>query len=326
MENNRRQFLTGIGTAAAAAVSAQAFITQTASAGPSADPNFERGIASKRNLYLELDEDPAGRVFSAIGGDPVGTVLEEAPNVDGIVKKQLKGVTYTGLELQFATGGRANLYKLISLFVGRNPQVVDGAILFTEVDLDVILRREFTGAVITEFEIPAFDGSDKQSSWFTLKLTPESTKNASGSGKHTDTTSAVAKAFRASDFRLTIDGLDTTKIERMTIKQPVLGIGERGELLLGPLLVPDLSFSIAESSAAKFYDFFEEFVIGGKNGDADERGGKLEVLNSNRQVILFTIGFFNLGIYKFEREKAGRVRVTMYCERMSFSAGSAATG
>src|SRR5688500_4236522 len=116
MENNRRQFLTGMGTAAAAAFSAPALLPNSATAGP-IEPTLERGLTSKRNLYLQIETDPGGRLLSAEGGTPQAEVIEGPVDTEGVVPKQLGPVFYNELELAFATGARPPLIKLINSYL-----------------------------------------------------------------------------------------------------------------------------------------------------------------------------------------------------------------
>jgi hypothetical protein len=86
--------------------------------------------------------------------------------------------------------------------------------------------------------------------------------------------------------------------------------------------------TLPESQAQSFYDWHEEFVIKGNNGQEEEKNGKLEYLAPNLSDVLFTIDFHNLGIFKLAPEKgeAGsdqiqHVMAEMYCVQMTFTPG-----
>jgi hypothetical protein len=86
MNNNRRQFLSGMGTAAAAAfAAAPALVAQTVLPAATTTPTLGRGFASPSRLYLELAGQPAGRIASEIGGEAIGSVLEEGPDAQEVI-------------------------------------------------------------------------------------------------------------------------------------------------------------------------------------------------------------------------------------------------
>ena len=152
-------------------------------------------------------------------------------------------------------------------------------------------------------------------------------------------TGAKEKAMLASNFKLTLPGLETvtskvSKIEALAIKQKltVSAIGEKRDVTkeAGTLEVPNLIFSVAESFAAPLYDWHEDFVIKGNNGDDKEKSGKLEFLSPTKET-LFTLSFSGLGIYKLapSAQTAGveavrRLTASMYCEEMAFAPGAGA--
>jgi len=276
---------------------------------------------------LELAGQSAGRIASEIGGEAIGTVLEEGPDAEEVITKRITGVTYNELALQFAGGAKANLYALVSSFLNRQIPSATGAVVSTESDLDIHLRHEFHGALVTEFGVPTLAASPKSLGCFTLHLAPELAKFVSATGKYSDSSVIKAKPFQTAAFRIAIDGIEmkhVNKVEALTVKQKIAGIGERGEVLVEPLLVPDLVVTVPESFAQSFYGWFESFVIQGNNDTTQERAGTLQILSPTLQTVLFTIGFQNLGIYRIDRvPPAGNqpltVKVTMYCERMTFA-------
>ena len=162
----------------------------------------------------------------------------------------------------------------------------------------------------------------------TIKFKPETTRKALGSGREIPR-SKVQKQWLPANFRLKIDGLDepckrVNKIEALTVKQKV--VEDQGGA--GEYEVPDLVITLPESVAKPFYDWHEDFVIKGNNSSEGEKNGKLEYLTPNLSEALFTLEFFNLGIFKLAPEKGEansdqikRVTAEMYCERMTFSFG-----
>jgi hypothetical protein len=119
------------------------------------------------------------------------------------------------------------------------------------------------------------------------------------------------------------------------VKQKVVQnqIGELRDYETEPASVeiPNLVVTVAESHAKEFYDWHQDFVINGNNGDDKERGATLEFLAPNLHDTLFTLTFQHLGIFKITPDKveAGtesirRVKCEMYCEDITFQYSNAA--
>jgi len=86
---------------------------------------------------------------------------------------------------------------------------------------------------------------------------------------------------------------------------------------------PNLKVTLAESQP--WYDWHEDFVIGGNNSDGKEMTGKLEFLSLDLSKVLLRMGWEHLGIYALrpvlpEPNPAAirRVKAEMYCEQMTF--------
>jgi hypothetical protein len=74
------------------------------------------------------------------------------------------------------------------------------------------------------------------------------------------------------------------------------------------------------------YEWLEDFVIKGNNSDESERTGSLDYLSGNVQSSLFQLLFKQLGVFEVaplavsNTDAVARVVVSMYCERMEFTA------
>jgi hypothetical protein len=81
---------------------------------------------------------------------------------------------------------------------------------------------------------------------------------------------------------------------------------------------PDLSISLAQSSARSWVDWHDDFVVKGNNGDAREKTGSLVLLSPKRKRELARINLFNLGVYRVAPGRVGELTARLYCERMEF--------
>ena len=198
-----------------------------------------------------------------------------------------------------------------------------------------VSQREFFQAFITETTIPALDGASKEPAYLTLKFAPEYARTTKAAGKLTGPAKGNQKLWLSSNFRLTIDGLDCTRVsqvDQFTIRQSVAPdeIGEVRHPVRQPtrLEFPNLSITLSEASANTWFDWFDDFVIKGNNDESKEKNGSISILSANLADELLRIDLFNLGIFKIGPDKTEAnadqiVTVTahLYCERMELQVG-----
>jgi len=333
MSSDRRDFFKKVAGTAATLAGVEALrgatgATPNAHAAGAAD---QRGFVAGR-FALELEGAMAGFLQSMEGGDATADVVEEEGDESCSTRKHLANVNYQDIEISCGIGMSADFYEWIQSVLNCEFSPRSGAILTADFAFKEIARRSFTSALITEITVPKLDAASKDPALMTVTLSPESTRRQKGSGNKL-TPCAMGKAQKkwlASNFRLTIDGLDCTKVSKVdaiTIKQKVT------EREPGKLEIPNLAITLAESSAQSFYDWHEDFVINGNNGSESEKNGMLEYLTPNLGQALFTINFQHLGIFRLAPEKAEagsdqirRVEAEMYCEQMTFKFGKGAAG
>lgn len=297
----------------------------------------QRSYAAGR-FALELDGAMMGFVQSVEGGTARAEVIQEAQGPTAFTKKHIGQPKYEAITLLCGAGMGKSFYDWIKASWNMNYQRKNGAIITADYDLKQQARREFSNAVITEVGFPACDGAAKDPVYLTVKLAPEYTRMVKGSGAQVPVDPAAQqKLWLPSNFRLKILNLEqacnrVNKIEALTIKQKVVGgsIGDTRDYQKEPakLEFPNLAITLPEADAGPFYAWYEDFVIKGNNADQMERPGVLELVSPDLKTVLFTLNFFNLGIFSFAPVKAEagaeairRVKVEMYCERMDFQAG-----
>jgi phage tail-like protein len=287
---------------------------------------------------IELDSIEAGWVSSVEGGHATSDVVVEKLGPDHIQKKHIAGVKYEDITVNCGTGMSKGFYNWIKDSFDHKYSRKNGAVISCDYNYKEHSRLTFSNALITEVGFPALDASSKDAAKMSIKLAPEytrmttSTDGPSVSGGKYKSDQSVQKKWLPSNFRLKIDGLDCTKvnkIEAITVKQKVVenAVGESRDYEREPahLEIPNLVVTLAESHGKEFYQWHEDFVIKGNNGDDKEKGGSLEFLAPNLSDVLFTITFEHLGIFKLTPEKveAGsenirRIKAEMYCEDMKF--------
>jgi hypothetical protein len=99
----------------------------------------------------------------------------------------------------------------------------------------------------------------------------------------------------------------------------------------GPLDVSDLVISMPESAVAPLTAWFDDFVINGNNGAAQERTATLTFVDPSLKTDLFGLEFDGVGIFRISHDRGGndaavvaRVTVEMYCETVKLASPAAA--
>ncbi|MDQ3065649.1 MAG: phage tail protein, partial [Actinomycetota bacterium] len=213
-----------------------------------------------------------------------------------------------------------------------------GAIIAADFDYAERSRREFREALITEVGFPALDAASKETAFLTVTFAPELIERKAGSGQKLLAEKTKQKPWLKSNFRFEIKGLPTSKVNKIdafTIKQTMVtdGIGESRDQQKEPgkLEFPNLAFTLAESDAQPWYDWFDDFVLRGNNGPDKEKTGVLEFVDPSRTDVLLAVEFRGLGIFKVasDTSEAGeqairRIKVELYCESLTvaFTGGS----
>jgi len=312
--------------------------------GSAQDRRFSQG-----SFFLELGGVKAGWLHSAEGGHATSDVVVEKLGPDRIERKHLGGVKYEDIVLQCGLSMSPAIYDWIGESLKNNYLRKDGSIHVVNHDLQAVSQRKFSQALITDFCVPGCDADAKDEAFMTLKFHADSVtlpQPASGSLVDFVVKNARHKRWIPSNFRLTIDGIDCTRVARidpLRFKQkPVeVPIGEERDYQKVPASVetPNLVVVFPESHSKSLSDWHEDFVIRGNNGNDHEKSGALEFLSPDGQTVLGTIRFFNLGIFRLvpdtatpkncdcelcrtvvagaNSRDAGRwLKAEMYCERM----------
>lgn len=341
----RRRFL---GTAAGATGVALASVAWPAGQAAAAVPDTDRAPASPivngrgyaaGKFLLDFGTTTAGWVNSAEGGHATSDVVTEKLGPDHVVHKHLAGVKYEDISVSAGTGMSKYFYDWIAASWNQKYARLDGAITVADHTFNVLQKLEFFRALITETSLPALDASSKEAALIDLSFAPELTRlDRKVTGTLTANTTKQ-KLWLVSNFRLTIGGLDCTKVskvEALVVKQKFVEapIGENRDYQREPASVefPNLVVTLAAASADTWYDWFEDFLIQGNNGADKEKTGTLEYLSPTLSEVLFTVNFFGLGIFKLEPDNGAqnadnilRLRAEMYVENMTFARGSGVT-
>jgi len=288
---------------------------------------------SPSHFALELDGVQVGLVTGVGGGLPFANVIKSPPGEEFFFKKQLGFPGYRDIRLEFGPGMEKSFYSWIAQALQGTATPMNGAVLSFNFNGALVSRLEFTRAQITELTIPAADAGGKEQVRILIGLTPEQTSlNRSPTGPGLKSTSKTKNAL-SGNFKLTIDGVNTTrvsKVEALTIKLPFKNQGEcfRCEDIPAPSPIdfPNVFMTLSQTGAESIEQWFQSFVISGENDESKEKSGELTFLTPDLQTPLFTVKFNHLGIFELapaigasSTDSIQRLVASMYCEWMEFS-------
>jgi tail tube protein gp19 len=289
---------------------------------------------------LELNGVHVGLLNAAMGGEAYGDVIEETVGPDLVVRKHIAGVRYSDIEIECGAGMTNDAYTWIADMLGRKTPRKSGAVVALDYAGTEQRRLAFTHALITEVGFPALDAASKDAAHIAVKITPDEAQRATGPGAKTSVSlvrGTQKKQWLRSNFRLTIDGLDCTRVNRiesLVVRQAVeeSPVGEQRISTQQPSAIDigDLVLTLPESHAQDWYAWHHDFVVQGNVGALFERTGKLQFLAPNLQDVVFELAFKGLGIHRLAAERQqeatvqeiSRVRASMYCEELTFAIGS----
>jgi hypothetical protein len=244
-----------------------------------------------------------------------------------IPRKRLGGIAYSPLIIESGPGTAPALFDWINASWTGKAQRKDGSIVSVDARLATISQRDFFQALITETTIPALDGASKDPVYLIVTLAPELTRESKSPAKISGEP-ARQKLWVASNFRVSIDDVDCTRVMRvdsMTVRQavgePIGTLREPGQA--GPLDFPNVRVTVSQAGSETWSAWFEDFVVRGNSGQGEEKNGAIALLSPDLKDEMIRIDLFGLGIVSLGpgknvagSEKLATVTAEMYCQRM----------
>ncbi len=297
-------------------------------------PTMDQRSYVAGNFMLVLDGKELGFLKSVDGGAVTAEVISEPGGSGAFIRKHLGPIRYEEFCVQLGLSMDRTIYDWIAATWQMDFKRKNGSIIAADYNQEAKGKREFSDALISEVTIPRMDGSDKDPVYLTIKIQPERIQQGKASGKVSAgiASKQAQKTWLPSNFKLQIDGLDCSKVNKVDSFTVKVGsvtddIGDARDYAREPgkLEFPNLKISLSEVSAQSWIDWHEDFVIKGNNGEAQEKSGSLTFLSPNQKMEMATIKFSNLGIFKLGPEKSEahgeqikRMTAELYCERMEF--------
>jgi hypothetical protein len=277
-------------------------------------------------ILLDIDGMLSGRVLSAQGGDGIAPVVQEQ-YLDQW-KKHIQPPAWENFELQFSLPLNRNVSGWVTDWWRQKALPVTVRLTAYDSAMNVVRRREFQGAVITETTVSGLDTASSEPVKLKLKLRPDLVQIIPPSG--TVRAPSMPQPWLARNFRLDLPGLESRgirKIDSFTVKQSFVESDRyAGEVVPGLLSFPNLTVTIDERLAATWQAWFDDFVVKGNNADTQEKTGRLSllglvdgVLREGVRIDLFNVGIFRLTPSAWTPDDLPVVVAGLYCERMDFT-------
>ena len=282
---------------------------------------------------LELDGAFVTFLLSMEGGNAFADIVPEAVGPDMIQRKRPGPVRFEDLVITVALG---NVSKLLSNWItdtlakGSAPR--NGAFVYADLNFIETKRFEFFNAILTEVTVPAADAiAGKNAAALTLRIAPQTTRLAGGTGKTlTFPQGKTTKGILSNNFRFNVQGLEQacrriSKVASIVARRPVagavVGVDKFMQSAPGVLDCSIVRITLPEADAAPFYQWF----VNGKPGD--ERAGVLEWLDVTLTTVIASVQLNGLGIIRYAPDpinavsggNPGLVQIDMYCESINLN-------
>jgi hypothetical protein len=247
-------------------------------------------------------------VASPGGGYAKAEVSTKFPVAGGPPQRQISSFAYTNLRFELGLDVGTPILNWINAALKGEPVSKSGTLIELDTKNRATSYLDFTDGVIEDFVFPGLDGASKSSNTFSLEVSISESRIRQGDlapvhlpGK--------PKAFLASNFRLTVDGLPTARvgaIEPLSFRRTDGGV------------VPtDLVATLSDVEVEPWRAWVDDFIVNEHNGQDKERQGSIEVLSPNMVDVLVTLTVKQIGI--LELAPTGNVsprthRVSMYFE------------
>lgn len=276
---------------------------------------------------------------SVDGGAVKGTVVEESLGLDDLQLKHIATVETDPLTVEVGISASSSVLRWVRDSMNRKFSRRNGSVIHANFKYESVFEQSFSDALLSEITFPALDGSDKSAAYLTLKVQPERITLEKGKGEKVlgKEGESKQKLWAPSNFRLSIDGIDCTrvsKIDSFTIKQKIktlyLGDSRHPELEPTGIEIPGLTVTMALAYAEDFIKWHREFVIEGGKDPEYQKTGAIEFLDPQTNQVLFTITLESVGIKSLTIEKSEaaaesikRCKVELFVETMKIDPSGA---
>lgn len=264
------------------------------------------------------------------GGEPVASIAT-TPVAGASAKKQVSSVGYEPIVVEVTPPLSPALQECVAdLLASRaTPRTLS---LTTRAGAGEASTLQAVNAQLAEIRFPGLDASSKDPVRLTLVFRADSTGPAPSPADAAGADKARKTAALASNFRITLDGLPTTRVSRIEPFVISRALGEKSSGILrsknappAVAVIPDLTLHISQADLDGWAAWRDSFLIKGENGDAFEKNGVIELLAPDLKTPILALKLANVGLVRLSQpagdpEKTALLQAYLYCETMSFGA------
>lgn len=282
---------------------------------------------------LVLDGVAVGAVQRVEGGEPFATVITTTGTPGSPIEKKHVGlVDIQPIQISFGLDVDARLFDWIAEWLEGRQTAKDGSLVFSDNNLKIAARLDFSRAIITGLSWPTLDAGAKDSLAITLTIQPEATARRAG-GEVVTLTPSKRKNVGVNCFRFALGALDASRIE--SVQMPAvttrtqldpIGQGRQPMRTVGPMVVSNLTLTLPSAHAEPYFDLADRFLMQGHATDADELTARVDLLALDGRKVLLTVVLGNVGVVRVAptvwlrgADAVQRVRAEFYCERVSLT-------
>lgn len=261
------------------------------------------------HFALEIGGQNAGFLISVEGGEAVGEVVVTNQGVDPIARKHIGSVQYEDVTIRADLSLSPLFFAWLEDTLQMKNQFRNVSVVTLEADGKVRERVEYDNALIKQITFADLDGTSKEYWSMEVILSPEISRTKAGDGSKVKLPVKTGKKRAlVSNFRLTIDGLDcsrVTKVDTFTVRQTISQTGPDRAVrrMPGQVEISNLAVTLPETTARSFIDWHTSFVINGNSTADAEKKGTLTLLAPDLRSTLAEFSFTNLGIFRLSRGK-----------------------
>jgi hypothetical protein len=225
---------------------------------------------------------------SAVGGHVRASVIADFPAASGPPQQHINSFVYTRLQFKLGLETGTPILNWVNASLKGAPFKKSGTIIELDDQRRAKSYLDFTDGYLSNFVIPGFDSSNTSETAFTVDTTISKSVIRNGDMVPVPLPTNP-KPFIASNFRLTIDGLPTTRVRTIDPLSFRLGAG-------GRFIPEDLVGTFQSVDVRPWRDWVNDFIVNSNHGPDKEKQGTIEILASNPAQVYATLTLKQIGI------------------------------
>lgn len=292
----------------------------------------QQALGATSSFFLS-DGASTIQVGSIDGGAVKAAVMSQTVSADGVVKKHIGLPQYESVSIPVHASMPASYIDWADAALRRSFPAKALTAQYCDVNRKLVFSRAFSDSTLSALAFGPFDAaSSKLQPLFTQTFTPTTTVARIGDLSACKGASVTSKGYMGNFvFELgQLDASGVTKIDEIRLTSspaPESGPRELPVTTRPYLSIPNLRVYVSERRVDSWQKWFNDFVVKGRNDEANELSGQLQ-LTSIDGALLLTLELQGVGISRLASPNSDVVGndlssthwvAELYVERMSVS-------